>query len=123
MTNIHKRYGNTVALKDVEFLCHQGEIHAILGENGAGKSTLIKVITGIVKADKGNISILGRGIEKFKPVEIIHLGLSTVYQELSFVPDLTVARNFVLDSQKSVFLSKRVVKKISSRAIKQIWDI
>lgn len=119
LSNIHKRYGNTVALRDVEFSCRQGEIHAILGENGAGKSTLIKVITGIVKADKGNSSVLGRNIGNLKPVEIIHLGLSTVYQELSFVPDLTVARNFVLASQYSTFLSNRAVNKLVQEQLQE----
>ena len=60
MRAIGKRYGGVRALEQVDFACRSGSIHAVLGENGAGKSTLIKIISGVVQPDEGEIRLAGR---------------------------------------------------------------
>ena len=94
--SVSKRYGATVALDDVSFELHAGEVCGLLGENGAGKSTLVKILSGIVAPDAGEIRIAG---EPFRPRGIVDAranGVSTAFQELSLVPTLSVAANMFL---------------------------
>ena len=92
-TAIGKRYGGIVALRDAAFSARAGEVHALLGENGAGKSTFIQILAGAVTPSSGTLSF--RGVP-FRPVNARaaqKAGISSVFQELSLVPDLTVAQN------------------------------
>src|ERR1700730_11895065 len=94
--SVSKRYGATVALDDVSFELHAGEVCGCLGENGAGKSTLVKILSGIVVPDAGEIHIAG---QPFRPRGIVDArahGVSTAFQELSLVPTLSVAANMFL---------------------------
>src|SRR6202171_2492631 len=94
--SVSKRYGATVALDDVSFELHAGEVCGLLGENGAGKSTLVKILSCIVAPDSGEIRIAG---EPFRPRGIVDAranGVSTAFQELSLVPTLSVAANMFL---------------------------
>jgi simple sugar transport system ATP-binding protein len=70
-----------------------GEVHALMGQNGAGKSTLIKVLTGVYRADKGDMRLEGRSIHASSPVQAQNLGISTVYQEVNLCTNLSVAEN------------------------------
>ena len=98
MRNIHKSFPGVRALQKVDFTLCEGEIHALMGENGAGKSTLIKVLTGVYEKDEGEIYLKGQD----KPVVIKaphdaqDLGISTVYQEITLCPNLTVAENMYI---------------------------
>jgi len=65
LENISKRFEDNIVLDDVTFELNQGEIHALIGENGAGKSTLIKILTGILRPDKGRILLDGKNISKY----------------------------------------------------------
>jgi ribose transport system ATP-binding protein len=96
MEGVSKRYGGVVALDAVDFTCERGRIHAILGENGAGKSTLIKVIAGIVQPDEGTMALAGRPVAFAGPTEAHRAGIVCVFQELSLMPDLTVADNICI---------------------------
>src|SRR5260221_656669 len=99
-SNLIKRYGATVALDEVEFSLYPGEVCGLLGENGAGKSTLVKILSGIVVPDAGEM-ILNRSL--YQPRTMIDakaLGLSTAFQELSLVPTLSVAVNLFLPKPK-----------------------
>jgi ribose transport system ATP-binding protein len=98
VTDLSKRYGETVALEDVTLTFAQGLIHAILGENGSGKSTLVKLLSGIVAPSAGTMRIAGRVIAREGPAEIQALGLSTVFQEVLLAPDRSVADNILLGS-------------------------
>jgi ribose transport system ATP-binding protein len=95
-TGIDKRFGGVVALHAADFSCEPGEIHALLGENGAGKSTMIKVLCGVQLADAGVITYDGQPAPYSDPAGAVQVGIVPVFQELSLVPDLTVAQNMVL---------------------------
>ena len=99
MRNIDKRFTGVHALKKVNFSVEKGEIHALMGENGAGKSTLIKILTGIYEKDEGAIFLEGREISPSSSLEAQRAGISTIYQEINLVPNLTVAENIFLGRQ------------------------
>ena len=96
MDGISKRYGGVRALEKAELTVIPGRIHAILGENGAGKSTLIKVMAGVVAPDEGRMVLDGREVAFASPAEANRAGIACVFQELSLVPDLSVADNIVI---------------------------
>ncbi|HEX2765356.1 MAG TPA: sugar ABC transporter ATP-binding protein [Candidatus Limnocylindria bacterium] len=91
-----KRYGSVVALRDASLAIRPGEIHALMGANGAGKSTLVKVLTGAVPPDGGDIVLKGERRRAHSPAEARRSGLVSVYQEPAIVPDLTVLENLAL---------------------------
>ena len=93
MEKVSKSFDDVKALVDADFIANCGEVHALLGENGAGKSTLIKILSGAIKADSGNITLSGKHLFLRGPSDAIRLGIGTVYQELSLIPVLTVADN------------------------------
>jgi len=93
MEGISKHYGGVRALDGAGLRCARGRIHAVLGENGAGKSTLIKVLSGVVRPDAGRIELDGAPVELRRPADAQRLGIVSVFQELSLMPDLTVADN------------------------------
>src|SRR4051794_17026637 len=90
---IAKSFGGVRALDGVDFAADAGEIHALLGENGAGKSTFIKILTGALAPDSGTISLFGDPLSVGNPRAASRAGISAVFQELSLIPDLTVAQN------------------------------
>jgi ribose transport system ATP-binding protein len=96
MHGIAKRYGGVTALDGVDFACRAGSIHAVLGENGAGKSTLIKIIAGVVKASAGEMFLQERPVRFANPAEATRNGIVCIFQELSLLPDLTVADNICI---------------------------
>src|SRR6267378_2965011 len=101
LEGISKRYGGVRALAGARLECERGRIHAVLGENGAGKSTLIKVIAGVVKPDAGTIELAGKPIVLATPAAANRAGIVSVFQELSLLPDLTVADNIgIIDPPK-----------------------
>jgi len=93
LSGVSKRYGGVRALQDVNFSADRGKIHAVLGENGAGKSTLIKVIAGVVVPDEGEMLLGGNAIHFAGPAEANDAGVVCIFQELSLMPDLSVADN------------------------------
>ncbi len=96
MRNIAKRFPGVVALDAVDFDVRSGEVHVLLGENGAGKSTLVKVLSGAVRKDRGEIRLGGTPVEIAGPHHARRLGISVIYQELMLVPHLSVAENVYL---------------------------
>lgn len=107
MRQISKAFPGVRALTDVDFTLRKGEIHALMGENGAGKSTLIKVLTGVYTKDKGQISIDGIEGEAHirSPQDAQNLGISTVYQEITLCPNLTVAENMFIGRGSYTFVN------------------
>ncbi len=100
--NITKRYDGVVALDRASFCCQPGTIHALVGENGAGKSTLVKILCGVVTPDAGTIQVRGRSVTIDSPATAMRLGIVAVFQELSLLPDLTVAENiFITDPPRT----------------------
>jgi rhamnose transport system ATP-binding protein len=90
---ISKSYGGVHALAEVGFSIHAGAVHALVGENGAGKSTLVKILTGVVQADEGDVRIDGQPVHIGDPQTAYRLGIVAMYQEPTVFPDLTVAEN------------------------------
>jgi ribose transport system ATP-binding protein len=90
---IEKRFGTNLVLKGIDFDVHAGEVHALVGENGAGKSTLMNIIGGIHQADAGTITLEGHPVHFRNAQEAMEGGVSVVHQELSLVPNLSVAQN------------------------------
>ena len=96
MKGIVKRFPGVLALDHVDFQLRPGEVHILLGENGAGKSTLIKVLSGAYIAEEGEIYIDGVKVEIRRPQDPLDHGLRFIYQELSLVRTLDIARNMFL---------------------------
>ena len=93
LTGITKRFPGVVALKNVGFEIHSGEVHCLVGENGAGKSTLIKLLAGVEQADEGTIELFEKQVCFRSPEEALRAGVGVVYQELSNFVHLDVATN------------------------------
>src|SRR5215831_2485005 len=93
MDGISKHYGGVRALENVGLTVERGSIHAALGENGAGKSTLIKIMSGVVRPDAGTMELEGKRVRFASPADAVRSGVVSIFQELSLVPDLTVAEN------------------------------
>lgn len=95
MQGISKTFGENRVLRSVSFDVHAGEVHALLGENGAGKSTLMKVLMGVYAADAGRIVLGGTDISGSSVQEHLAQGIAMIFQELSLLPNLTVAQNLL----------------------------
>jgi len=91
-----KEFPGVRALDGVAFTLRHGEIHAVIGQNGAGKSTMINVLSGMLVPDSGELRLAGAPVAVGNTRRAIELGIATVYQELSLLPNLTVAQNIVL---------------------------
>lgn len=99
MTGITKRYPGTLALDGVDLQVARGTIHGLLGENGAGKSTLLKVLAGDQGPTAGSIELDGQPVDIASPAHAHELGIGIVYQELSLLPNLSVADNISLGGE------------------------
>lgn len=93
---MEKRYGGVVALSDADLDVRSGQVMALIGANGSGKSTLCKIITGVVEPDAGQLSLDGEQVTFPSPQTAKDEGIAAVYQELSLIPDMTVAENIWL---------------------------
>ena len=113
MRGICKRFPGVMALDRVDFTLRKGEIHALMGENGAGKSTLIKVLTGVYAKDAGEIHVDGveEAISIRSPQEAQSYGISTVYQEISLCPNLTVAENMFIGRTEGKTVNWKAMEK------------
>lgn len=116
---LSKQFGGIKALSDVNFSANSGEVHALLGENGAGKSTLIKCLGACQSYDTGEIFLEGKKMTAVHPKEAMDAGIGIVFQELSLIPNISVAENLFLGiNVKNRFSISR--KKIINEKTKQI---
>jgi ribose transport system ATP-binding protein len=121
LRGITKRFPGVLALNGAQFEVCAGEVHALLGENGAGKSTLIKIISGVYQPDAGEILIDGRLGSIRNPHDAQALGISTIYQEFTLAPDMTVAENIFLGREP---LRLRALSIVDRKAlIRQTRDV
>jgi ribose transport system ATP-binding protein len=95
-TAIAKSFGPVVALRSVALNVEPGEVHALLGANGAGKSTMVKILTGVLRPDSGDIAVNGTPVQLRKPSDARRHGLAPVFQDPALVPDLTIRENLRL---------------------------
>ena len=103
LSKVEKHYPGVKALDGVDFQLREGEIHALLGENGAGKSTLVKVMTGALAGDGGSMTYLDKPLKLKSTAHAQTVGISTVYQEVNLLPNLTVAQNIYLGREPKKF--------------------
>ncbi|AXS42532.1 sugar ABC transporter ATP-binding protein [Breoghania sp. L-A4] len=122
MSGISKHYGGVRALENVNFEATRGTIHALLGENGAGKSTLIKVLSGVVQPDSGTIELDGHPVHFANPTEANAAGIACIFQELSLLPDLTVADNIGITRppQRFGMIDYRAQRKMAEKALARV---
>jgi ribose transport system ATP-binding protein len=99
MLGVTKTFGGVQALREVDFSLAPGEIHGLVGENGAGKSTMMKIIAGVYHGYEGEMRVAGEPVVFHSPADALAAGIGMVHQELSVVPDLTVAENVFLGVQ------------------------
>ena len=105
--HLSKSYGGVIVLADLDIEVGAGEIRALVGENGAGKSTLIKILTGAVMPDTGEVRLEGTALPLGRPLATRDRGVSVVYQEFTLVPDLTVAENVFLGREQGALWLRR----------------
>ena len=99
-THVTKAYAGVQALADASLELRAGEVHALVGENGAGKSTLIKILTGAVQPDSGDITLNGQPLGRLTPRHAKSLGIAAIYQQPALFGELTVAENIALGVEK-----------------------
>jgi ribose transport system ATP-binding protein len=121
MEGITKRYGGVLALDRADLTVHAGRVHAILGENGAGKSTLIKIMAGVVSPDEGRMFLDGREVTFAEPTAANAAGIVCIFQELSLIPDLSVADNIVIADPPTRFgmIDRRAQQAIAEEALER----
>lgn len=115
---IQKRFGGVHALRGVSITLVRGEIYHLLGENGCGKSTLIKIISGAQPPDSGCLVLDGITYSELTPIQSLAAGVETVYQDLSLIPNLTVAENVAL-SEQLVRSGGRLARVLDRAALKE----
>jgi simple sugar transport system ATP-binding protein len=101
--NLHKWYSGVHALKGVSLEFKRGEVVGLLGDNGAGKSTLIKILSGVHRPDEGEILFQGRPVRIPTPKAAMQLGIETIHQHNSLVPNLSIARNLFIGREPLLF--------------------
>jgi len=99
---ICKSFGAIEALSGVSLTVHAGQVICLLGDNGAGKSTLIKILSGVLAPDSGEILLAGRPVRFASPKDALDRGIATVYQDLAMVPVMPIYRNFFLGREPEI---------------------
>jgi ribose transport system ATP-binding protein len=116
LKGIKKRFGEQVALDEVDFALARGEVHVLFGENGAGKSTLINCIVGTFPPDAGTYALRGETIQSLTPAEARRRGIAIVFQEFSLVPQLSVEDNLFLGRELGEHLLDRRAMRAAATA-------
>jgi ribose transport system ATP-binding protein len=119
MEGVSKRYGGVRALEEASLLVEAGKIHAVLGENGAGKSTLIKIMAGVVQPDQGVMEFKGGKVSFPAPKAANEAGIVCIFQELSLIPDLSVADNIAISNPPKRFglIDRRAQRRLAEEAL------
>jgi ribose transport system ATP-binding protein len=119
MRGVSKRYGGVRALENADLTIEAGRIHAVLGENGAGKSTLIKIMAGVVAPDEGRMLLDGTPVSFAAPSDAQAAGICCIFQELSLIPDLSVADNIAISDPPRRFglIDRRAQRRVAEEAL------
>lgn len=124
MKGISKAFPGVIALKSVQLEVGYGEVHALMGENGAGKSTLMKILTGIIQPDNGKIIFEGKETQFKNPGAALSIGIAMIHQELSPIPEMTIAEN-ILIGREPVYegfgiINRKRLRKTAIELLKQM---
>ncbi len=123
LQSISRSFVGVQALRKVDFSIRPGEIHCLVGENGSGKSTLIKIISGVLQPDSGEIFIEGRKVDHLEAMASLSRGIHVIYQDLSLFPNLSVAENIAiseLQEEGRSLIEWRAVRRIARSAMDRI---
>ncbi|MBV9290425.1 MAG: ATP-binding cassette domain-containing protein [Hyphomicrobiales bacterium] len=120
--NLGKSFVEIRAVDHVSFMVQPGEVHAIVGENGAGKSTLIKMFSGVLKPDAGEIRVDGETVVIDSVARGQDLGIAVIYQERAVVPELTVAQNIMLGYEPVTRIPGVIDREALLRRAEDIWS-
>jgi ribose transport system ATP-binding protein len=120
--NVSKSFGSTKALDNISIIGQAGAIHAITGENGAGKSTFMKILAGVEKPDAGRIFVHGQLVRFTSPHDALAHGVSSVFQEMTLLPNLTIAENLFLgrEPMSRGWLSRRAMVSRAREALERV---
>ncbi|TPI70733.1 sugar ABC transporter ATP-binding protein [Mesorhizobium sp. B3-1-3] len=125
--DLHKWYSGVHALKGVSLDFKRGEALGLVGDNGAGKSTLINILSGVHRADQGEIHVEGRAVSIATPRDAMDLGIETIYQYNSMVPTMSIARNLFIGREPTRFSILGVgildQKKMAEESIRAIANV
>jgi simple sugar transport system ATP-binding protein len=113
--SLYKRYGHVRALDGASFEVFPAEVVALIGDNGAGKSTLVKILSGAIKPESGEIDVEGRPVSLSGPLDARRYGIETVYQDLALAPDLDAAANLHLGREIYLIPFLRVLNRPEMR--------
>ncbi len=123
LKHISKRFENIQALDNVDFDLRQGEIHALVGENGAGKSTMMRILAGIYTEYEGEYILNGNSVHLQSPRDALSRGIGMIHQELSVMPELSVAENLFLGRQLTSVLGLLDWRKMNRIAEEELAKI
>jgi|WetSurMetagenome_2_1015567.scaffolds.fasta_scaffold03638_4 ribose transport system ATP-binding protein len=120
--NVSKSFGSTKAFDNISIIGQAGAVHAITGENGAGKSTFMKILAGVEKPDAGRIFIHGQQVRFTSPHDALVHGVSSVFQEMTLLPNLTIAENIFLGREPMArgWLSRRTMVSRAREALDRV---
>ncbi|MDI3312098.1 MAG: sugar ABC transporter ATP-binding protein [Thermoanaerobacterium sp.] len=122
LKNIYKSFEDNMVLRGVSLSIEDGEVIAIAGENGAGKSTLMKILSGALLMDSGEILIDGKSVNFRNPQDAMNYGIRMIYQEMNLIPDLSVAENMFLVDENHKYGHLFVDKKMMLSDAKQFLE-
>lgn len=122
LKSLTKRFPGVLALDDASLTVSRGEIHAVIGQNGAGKSTMINLISGMIAPDAGEIRLSGHPVAMDSTRAAMAAGVATVYQELSLLPNLTIAENIALgrETTRGGFLDRGAMRAKAATALRRM---
>ena len=126
--DVQKHFGRVVALREGNFTLRPNEVHAIVGDNGAGKSTLIKIVSGVFRADAGELLLDGTPVTITNPREARALGIETVYQDLALADHLDASGNLFLGREALLppplswfgFLDKKAMRRRAEEEMRRL---
>lgn len=117
-----KRYGHVIALRDGSLSVNPGEIVALIGDNGAGKSTMVKILSGSIRPDGGELLVEGKPVSFGSPADALDVGIATVFQDLALAPDLDPSGNLYLGRERLRKGSPRWVGMLDKHSMRRHSD-